>query len=93
MAFLQYNTKKFREATTSADLLLNRPDVVEQKVVFSKSDQTQQEVSMKSAVLNLKGLIAKSQGNSQQAKEFFLEALNETPGFEMAQINLRDADK
>lgn len=93
IAFLQYNTKKFTECNTSIDILLGREDIAALNMSFAKQDQTQQEVPMKAAVLNLKGLVAKAQGNTQKAKEYYLEALNEAPGFEMAQINLRDADK
>lgn len=93
IAFLQYSTKKYKEVDTSINILLNREDIVEQKLLFPTQDKKQQEVSMKAAVLNLKGLVSKAQGNIQKAKEFFLEALNEAPGFEVAQINLRDASK
>lgn len=93
VTFLQYELKRFKEALASAEILLNRTDINEQKLFFPKVDKTQQEVSMKSALLNLKGLIAKEEGDIPKAKEYYLEALKGTPGFEIAQKNLQAADK
>ena len=93
VAFLQYEQKRYKESLASVDILLNRADINEQKLYFPKMDKTQQEVSMKGALLNLKGLIAKAEGNVTQAKEYYLEALKASPGFEVAQKNLSDADK
>jgi tetratricopeptide (TPR) repeat protein len=93
VAFLQYELKRYKEALASAEILLNRTDIDEQKLYFPKVDKTQQEVSMKSALLNLKGLIAKEEGDITKAKEYYLEALKGTPGFEVAQKNLQEAGK
>lgn len=93
VAFLQYELKRYKESLASAEILLNRSDIAEQKLYFPKLDKTQQEVTMKAALLNLKGLIAKSEGDVEKAKEYYLEALKETPGFEVAQKNLSEAGK
>ncbi|MEQ9288002.1 MAG: hypothetical protein RIG77_13880 [Cyclobacteriaceae bacterium] len=93
VAFLQYELKRYKESLASAEILLNRSDIAEQKLYFPKLDKTQQEVTMKAALLNLKGLIAKSEGDVEKAKGFYLEALKETPGFEVAQKNLSEAGK
>ncbi|MFT7033417.1 MAG: tetratricopeptide (TPR) repeat protein [Cyclobacteriaceae bacterium] len=93
VAFLQYELKRYKEAVASAEILLNRTDIDEQKLYFPKIDKTQQEVSMKSALLNLKGLIAKEDGDIPKAKEYYLEALKGSPGFEVAQKNLQAVDK
>ena len=93
VAFFQYELKRYKEALASAEILLNRTDIDEQKLYFPKVDKTQQEVSMKSALLNLKGLIAKEEGDITKAKEYYLEALKGTPGFEVAQKNLQEAGK
>ena len=91
VAFLQYELSRYQEASASAEILLKRTDIADQKLYFPKVDKSQQEVSMKSALLNLKGLIAIANGNITEAKEFYLEALKETPGFEVAQKNLAAA--
>lgn len=93
VAFLQYDLKRFKESAASVEILLKRQDVDSLKLVFPKQDKTQQEVSMTAAITNLKGLIAKSEGNVAKAKELFLEALKLAPGFEIAQLNLKNADK
>jgi len=93
VAFLQYDLKRFKESATSIDILMKREDIDALTLVFPKQDKTQQEIIMRAALTNLMGLIAKGEGNITKAKEFFLEALKLAPGFEVAQINLRDADK
>ena len=93
MAFLQFNLSRLKESKASIEILMNRTELDSLVLVFPKVDKTQQEVSMKAALLNLKGLIAKEEGNIQKAKEYYLEALKASPGFEIAQINLKDADK
>ncbi|MFY0652723.1 MAG: hypothetical protein JXQ96_11845 [Cyclobacteriaceae bacterium] len=93
VAFLQYELKRYTESLASIEILLKRSDISEQKMLFPKADKSQQEVTMNAALLNLKGLISKAQGNIEKAKEFYLEALNASPGFELAQLNLSQADK
>lgn len=93
VSFLQYELKRYKEALASAEILLNRTDIDKQKLYFPKVDKSQQEVTMKSALLNLKGLIAEEEGDIPKAKEYYLEALKDTPGFEVAQKNLQSAGK
>lgn len=88
MAFLQFETKKLKESMASVNILLERPDVNEIKFNFTKVDNTNQEVPMKAAILNLKGLIQKEEGDKEAAKATFLEAIQASPGFELAQANL-----
>ncbi len=93
VAFLQFELKRYKESLASTEILLNRSDIAEQKLYFPKADKTQQQVTMKAALLNLKGLIAKNDGEVAKAKELYLEALKDSPGFEVAQKNLSDAGK
>ncbi|MDP4679863.1 MAG: tetratricopeptide repeat protein [Cyclobacteriaceae bacterium] len=93
VAFLQFELKRYKESLASTEILLNRTDINDQTLFFPKIDKTQQEVSMRSALLHLKGLIAKEEGDIQKAKEFYLEALKVSPGFEIAQKNLQEASK
>ncbi|UXX78241.1 hypothetical protein N7E81_12825 [Reichenbachiella carrageenanivorans] len=93
VAFMQYELKRYTESSTSVDILLKRSDIDELKMRFTKLDKTQQEVSMRAALLNLKALLAQQDGDIPKAKELFLEALNAAPGFELAQINLSKAGK
>lgn len=93
VAFMQYELNRYTESSTSVDILLKRTDIDEIKMRFSKLDQTQQEVSMRAALLNLQGLIAQGNDDIPKAKELFLEALKVAPGFELAQVNLSKAGK
>ncbi|MEP2026884.1 MAG: hypothetical protein ABJH98_08865 [Reichenbachiella sp.] len=93
IASMQFELKRFTESSTSADILLKRSDIDELKMSFSKLDKTKQEVPMRAAILNIKGLLAQEKGEIQKAKELFLEALNVAPGFELAQANLSKAGK
>lgn len=93
VAFMQYELKRYTESSTSVDILLKRSDIDELQMRFAKLDKTQQEVTMRAALLNLKGLLAQQSGDITKAKELFLEALNAAPGFELPQINLSKAGK
>jgi len=93
VAFMQFELKRFTESKTSTDILLKRTDIDELKMRFNKLDKTQQEVSMRAALLNLKGLLVQNDGDDQKAKELFLEALKVAPGFEQAQLNLSEIGK
>lgn len=90
IAFLQLQLNRFVEANTSADILLSKPELKQQVVVFPKSDNTTQQVSMHAAVYNLKGLVAKEQGNTEEAKSLFNKALEINPDFELALGNVQE---
>ena len=87
-AYLQFSLKKLDEALNSANMLAKDKKAIEQMLTFPKKDNTNQEVSMRVAALNLKGLIYKERGDIDEAKEAFDEALKDAPEFELAQENL-----
>ncbi|MEX2594387.1 MAG: tetratricopeptide repeat protein [Anditalea sp.] len=87
-SYLQYSLKKYEEALNSVNMLIKNKKSTEEKLAFPKKDDTNQEVSMQVAALNLKGLIYKEQGNTEEAKAAFDEALKANPEFEMAKENL-----
>lgn len=89
-AYLQFSLKKFDEALNSASMLAKDKKAAEQMLAFPKKDNTNQEVSMRVAALNLKGLIHKEKGDVEEAKVAFNEALADAPDFELAQENLAD---
>ena len=93
IAFLQYDLERYNESNTSADILLRRTEVEEQTVSFQKNDKTQQQVPLKAALYNLKGIIAGKQEDKEKAREFFNKALETAPDFELAKLNLEDVDK
>jgi tetratricopeptide (TPR) repeat protein len=89
IAFLQYELKRFKEAKTSIDIILESKGLEDQRVVHATSEKTQQEVPMKASILNLKGLIDIENGNKEDAKLNFENALKLAPEFEHPKENLK----
>ncbi|MDI9355772.1 MAG: hypothetical protein QM536_01945 [Chitinophagaceae bacterium] len=90
IAFLQYQLKRYVEASTSLDILFQKKETKEEKMIFTKLDKTTQEVHFHSVLHYIKGLIASEQNKIQEAKQIFLKSLEITPQFEQAQISLRE---
>ena len=93
IAFLQLNLKRYTEAITSADILLNDSQTAEQNLVFQKSQQENQEVPMTAAVHRLKGMIEADQGNTDQAKVHYNKALEIAPDFAVVKLQLDELNK
>jgi len=91
-AFLQYSLKRYAEALNSTNMLIKnaKPD---EKIGFPKSATETQEVSMKAAALNLKGMIYMDQGSKEEAKVAFQEAIQLDAEFETAKENLKNANQ
>lgn len=88
MAFLQYDLKRFAECKTNSDILLSKPDLANQKVVYNDAQGNPKEYPMKVSVLNLKGMVAQEEGNKVEAKKLFTEALALAADFLPAKQNL-----
>lgn len=88
--FIQYSLKRFPEALNSVNMLVKnaKPD---EKIGFPKSATETQQVDMKAAALNLKGMIYLEQGSKAEAKTAFQEAIALEPTFELAKENLKKA--
>jgi tetratricopeptide (TPR) repeat protein len=91
-AFLQYNLQRYEEAMNSVNMLVKNAKA-DEKIGFPKSQTETQEVSMKAAALNLKGLIYLDQNSKSDAKIAFNEAIALDASFEQAKENLRHAKK
>ena len=87
-AFIQYNLKRYDEAMNSVNMLVKNAKP-EEKIGFPKTQTETQEVSMKAAALNLKGLIYLDQNSKGEAKTAFNEAIALDPAFEQAKENLK----
>ena len=81
MAFLQYELKRYPECMTNADILLSRPDAETLKVGFNTAENKPKEYPIKVALLNLKGMVYKDQGDKVNAKTQLDEALKIAPDF------------
>ena len=88
VAFLQYQSGKYNESMTNADILLGKKEADELKAMFTTDNNQQKEYPIKVALLNLKGLNAQGLGNIADAKKYFEEALALAPDFKMARENL-----
>ena len=86
-AFIQYNLKRYEEALNSVNMLVKNAKA-DEKIGFPKSQTETQEVSMKAAALNLKGLIYLDQNSKAEAKTAFNEAISLDPAFIQAKENL-----
>lgn len=89
IAFLQVQLGLFQEASATIETLLLRDDIDEIMLNFNTVDKKSQAVSMRAAILNLKGVVAKESNEIAAAKKLFLEAIQLSPSFELAQLNLR----
>lgn len=88
----QYALKRYGECTANIDRVLGMEGADDEKVTLYFNKE-QQEVPMKAAVLNLKGVIALEMGNSEFAKGCFEDALEIMPNFELAKGNLESMNK
>jgi len=88
--FIQYSLKRFPEALNSVNMLVKNAKP-EEKIGFPKSATETQQVDMKAAALNLKGMIYLEQGSKAEAKTAFNEAIALEPTFELAKENLKKA--
>lgn len=91
-AFLQYSLKRYQEALNSTNMLVKNAKT-DEKIGFPKSATETQEVSMKAAALNLKGMIYLDQGSKEEAKVAFQEAIQLDAEFTTAKENLQKANQ
>lgn len=89
-AFIQYNLKKYQEALNSINML-SKNTKPEDKIGFPISQTETQEIGMKAAALNLKGMVYLDQGSKAEAKTAFEEAIQLEPNFNLAKENLKKA--
>jgi len=88
MAFLQYRLKRYKESSTSVDILMADKAVDGLKVNYNDATNKQKEYPMKIALLNLKGMLAQDQGDKIAARKFYDQALALAPDFAPAKDNI-----
>jgi len=93
IAFLQYQMKRYNEARTSSEIILDKEDAKDMKLYFTTSDNQQQEIPVTASVHNLLGMINQAQDKKEAAREQFNKALVIAPEFELAKNNLTELDK
>jgi tetratricopeptide (TPR) repeat protein len=92
MATLQYQLKRFGECVASLDQIINNADAEKQKVNIRMQNGTQ-DVPMKAAAYNVKGICAIEMNQEELAKQNFTKALQVFPDFTLAKGNLESLDK
>lgn len=93
MAFLQYELKRFAEASTSIEIMLESEEAAKQEVYFPINDKENQAVNLKAAVHRLKGMVLEAQGQIEEAKKSYLNALEVQGDFVLAQKQLSELTK
>ncbi len=88
MAFLQYDLKRFKECAATSDILLSKKEADELKVSYQTADNKTKEYPIKVAILNLKGMVSKENGDVAGAKKLFEQVLAMAPDFAQAKENL-----
>jgi tetratricopeptide (TPR) repeat protein len=97
MATLQYQLKRYGECVASLDQIIASTDADKQKVTI-RTQGGAQEVPMKAAAYNVKGICALEMNQPEAGKDNFIKALQLFPDFALAKGNLdalskKSADK
>ncbi len=92
MATLQYQLKRYGECVASLDQIIANPEAEKQKVNI-RVQGGQQEVPMKAAAYNVKGICAVDLSQPDAARDNFNKALKIYPDFVLAKGNLESMDK
>lgn len=85
---LQYKLKRYGECSLVVEELLANPNTEKETISISYQKGQSQQVSMKAAILNLKGVIALELANKALAKKCFEEAVALAPEFLLPANNL-----
>lgn len=93
IAVLQYQLKRFGECQTNLDAIIKSDKATAEKVNISLSQQESQQVLLKAAALNIKGVMDLESNRNEQAKASFQEAIKIQPDFQLALNNLSLLEK
>ncbi len=92
MATLQYQLKRYGECVASLDKIISSPEADKQKVNIRLQNGTQ-DVPMKAAAYNVKGICAIELNQEDAARDNFTKALEIFPDFSLAKGNLDAINK
>jgi len=88
VATLQYQLKRFGECIASLEQIIANPESEKKQIAIKNQDGGGQNVPMKAAAFNVKGICALEVNQDDAAKENFNEALKLFPDFVLAKNNL-----
>ena len=87
ITYLQYQVKRYSEFENNAKTLIEDENTAELKVFFTGENNEQQEIPMRAALFNFRGLVAKENGNMEDATKYIDEALTIAPDFYLAKLS------
>ena len=90
MAILQYQLKRYKESKTNIDIMLSKSESDEIKIYLPDENDNDQEVVLRASLHNLKGLIAREEGNMTEAKKQFGISMEVQPDFYLAKKNFEE---
>ncbi len=90
---LQFNLQRYGECQANIDKLLSLPESVQAQVRITTPDGQTQEIPLRAAAYNVRGVIFRLQKEYTKAKEAFEKALQIAPDFLLAKGNLDDMQK
>jgi tetratricopeptide (TPR) repeat protein len=88
IAVLQYQLRRFGECSTSIAEILKSEKSATEKVSINLDQNQSQEVILKAAALNIRGVMYLEEKRDEEAKADFTQALVIQPDFELAKNNL-----
>jgi tetratricopeptide (TPR) repeat protein len=90
---LQFNLQRYGECQANVDKLLGLPESAQVQVRITTPDGQTQEIPLRAAAYNVRGVILRLQKEYAKAKEAFEKALQIAPDFLLAKVNLDDMQK
>ncbi|MCX8112825.1 MAG: tetratricopeptide repeat protein [Bacteroidia bacterium] len=90
---LQFNLQRYGECQANIDRLLNSAESERLSVRISMPDGQTQEVPLRAAALNVRGVAFRMQKEYERAQKAFEEALKIFPNFTLAKGNLEDLNQ
>lgn len=87
---LQFNLQRYGECQANIERLLSSPEAEKATVRITAPDGKTQEVPLKAAALNVRGVLYRLQKEPDKAESAFKEALKVYPDFILAKGNLED---
>lgn len=89
---LQFALGRVSECNNSLDQIIQSTETATLKVSITGNNSVREEVPLKAAAYNIKGVLALNIGNKDLAKSMFGEALKIYPEFQLAKDNLVQVD-
>lgn len=91
-AALEFKLQRFLECNISLEKILQQPETEQAKIYIAYNERQGQNVALKAACFNIRGLIAANTGKKEEARALFNQALKLEAEFELAKNNLSQLD-